>query len=188
VTTRRLIGSPPIAALLGIAIVFLASSCGQSTPSATLPTPSAASSPTPSASPSPSPPPGGPVPAQLLGDWFLRTAVVDAIPGFASNVCPSHPTAENCFVQLTLTATTYSLLAPDGGGGADSVVVNHNEIDFFNAPSHGCLDLPNVVGRYKWTLTGGVLHFTLISDPCISAASVSSRVAFVANHSFYRTH
>jgi hypothetical protein len=128
------------------------------------------------------------VPAQLLGDWFLRTAVVDAIPGMASNVCPSHPIAENCFVQLTLTATTYSLR--DAGGGVDGadVVVNNNEIDFFNQASHFCLDLPNVVGRYKWTLIGGVFHLTLISDPCISAASVESRVAFVANHSFYRTH
>ncbi len=128
------------------------------------------------------------MPAQLLGDWFLPTAVVDAIPGMASNVCPSHPIAENCFVQLTLTATTYSLRSPDGGAGGGYVVVNNNEIDFFNQGSHGCLDLPNVVGRYKWTLIGGVLHFTLISDPCISAASVDSRVAFVANQSFYRTH
>ena len=128
------------------------------------------------------------MPAQLLGDWFLRTAVVDAIPGFASNVCPSHPTAENCFVQLTLTATTYTLRSAVGPCCAADVVVNNNEIDFFNQAPHGCLDLPNVVGRYKWTLTGGVLHFALISDPCISAASVDSRVAFVANQSFYRTH
>lgn len=57
-TTQRWNGSPAIAALLSIAVVFLASSCGQPTYSAKLPTPSAA----------PSPPPGGPVPDQLLGD------------------------------------------------------------------------------------------------------------------------
>jgi hypothetical protein len=168
-TAQRWFVSPAIAALLGIAIVFLASSCGQSTSSVKLPTPSAAPSPTPAAAASPSPPPGGPVPAQLLGDWFLPPAAVESV-GYP---CPSPPTAANCFFQLTLTATTYLQIRLDGivkqPDGKGDVVVNNNEIDFFNDAFEGCLYLPDGVGRYTWTLTGGVLDFTLISDPCLRA-------------------
>src|SRR5450759_1681684 len=87
------IGSPAIASLLAIAVVLLASSCSQSTSSAKLPTPSAA----------PSPPPGGPVPDQLLGDWFMAMppAVIEVRTGVP---CPSPPTAEHCFFQLRLLA------------------------------------------------------------------------------------
>jgi hypothetical protein len=168
-TAQRWFVSPAIAALLGIAIVFLASSCGQSTSSAKLPTPSAAPSPTPAPSlPAASPPPGGPVPTQLLGDWFLPPAANEAING--NGVCQSPATAANCFIQLTLTATTYHLAVTGAGGrgqyaGSGDVVVNDNGIDVFNGALCG-LQLPDGVGRYKWTLTGGVLHFTLISDPC----------------------
>lgn len=150
--------SPPVAALLALAIVFLASSCGPSTSSAKLPTPSVA----------PSPPPGGPVPAQLLGDWywFRPPADVTAVSGVA---CPSPPTPTNCFFQLTLTATTYHQAFTATGGsqfaGSGDVVVNNNEIDFFNGAICG-LKLPDGVGRYTWTLTRGILYFKLISDPC----------------------
>jgi hypothetical protein len=126
---------------------------------------SSASSATSAASPlpSPSPPPGGgPVPAQLLGDWFLPPVAHIAISG--NGVCPSPATLANCFLRLTLTATTFHMYSTDTGGkdqlfGNGEVVVNNNEIDVFNGICPG-------VGRYKWTLTGGRLHFTLNSDPC----------------------
>jgi hypothetical protein len=159
--TKHRIASPATVALLGVAIVFLASSCGQSTSSATVPTPHAAPSPTPAASP----PPGGPVPAELLGDWFLPPAAVLDI-GYT---CPSHPNDLNCFADLTFTATTYQVVfhaiaaSPPGHG---DVVVNNDEIDFFNGVQCG-LQLPDGVGRFKWTLTSGVLHLVpLNQDPC----------------------
>jgi hypothetical protein len=45
-------------------------------------------------------------------------------------------------------------------GSGDVVVTN-----FFNGVICG-LKLPDGVGRYTWTLTGGILYFKLISDPC----------------------
>jgi hypothetical protein len=159
-TTKHQIAAPLIAAVLGSAIIFLNSSCGQPTSSAT--SPLVAPSPTPAVSP----PPGGPVPAQLLGDWFLPPAAVQSV-GYP---CPKPPTAANCFFQLTLTATTYQQFRLGGTallpGGKGDVVVNNNEIDFFNDGFEGCRPLPDGVGRYTWTLTGGVLYFTLISDLC----------------------
>ena len=127
---------------------------------------------------SPSWPPAGPVPAQLLGDWFLgpgayqylRAAIRSGTPS-----CPSPPTAANCFVKLTFTATTFRESFTAIGGSQDvgvgNVVVNNSEIDFFNDPGCGNL-LPDNVGRYTWALTGGVLAFTLISDPCSSDQNV----------------
>jgi hypothetical protein len=166
-TTQRRIGAPAIAALLGIAFVVLLSSCGQSTSSTAVPTPSTAPNPTPA-----SPPPGGPVPARLIGVWLLDTPHPD--PGLALDGII------NGKVQLTLTATTYRVEAvknnpnprtPDSG----EVVVNNTEIDFFSEATgmplcH--LQLPDGVGRYTWTLTGGVLHFAPLitsgyfGDPC----------------------
>jgi Fibronectin type III domain len=108
----------------------------------------------PSKSVTPTPPlAGGPVPAQLIGDWFLfLPAVVTAVGGAP---CPSPPTHTNCFFQLTLTATTYIGAVTALGGsqpyGSGDVVVNHTEIDFFNGGGCG-LQLPDGVGRYKWAL------------------------------------
>ena len=155
-------------ALLAIVVVSLASSCAQSTASATS-TPSALPSPTPSASlPTASPPLGGPVPAQLLGDWY-KVMPSDTFTAMSSYPCPAHPTPANCFFQLTLTATSYNQSFTALGGRQDAgqgdVVVNQREIDFFNGALCG-LQLQDGVGRYKWTLTGGVLHLALISDPC----------------------
>jgi hypothetical protein len=155
-TTRGLITSPLLVALLGITIVFLASSCGQSTTAAKLSAPSAAAG----------FPSGGPVPAQLLGAWFMPPAAVEAVSGVA---CPSPPSATNCFFQLTLLAKTYYQAYTASGGkqaaGQGNVVVNNNEIDFFNGAMCG-LKLPDGIGRYRWTITAGLLYFTLISDPC----------------------
>jgi hypothetical protein len=187
-TTQRWMHSSAIAAPLSIALLLLASSCGQSTSSAKLPTPSAAPSPTPAAA-SPTPPPGGPVPAQLLGDWFLPQAATTAFFGaHTGEECPSDASASNCFVQLTLTAASYQQMYTAGGGarnlGSGNVVVSNNEIDFFNEVNpDGITDcaIRGGVGRYKWTLTGGVLLFTLISEPC-------SGTAVLAYKGWRRTH
>jgi hypothetical protein len=105
------------------------------------------------------------VPAQLLGDWLQPPAVVKDFDGNASCV----------LLKLTLTATTYQImhtaLAACGTGGSGDVVVNNNEIDFFNAlagPEGTCSD----VGRYTWTLTSGLLYLTVISDPCRPALRI----------------
>jgi hypothetical protein len=169
-TSERRTGSSAIAALLAMAFVLLASSCGQSTSSAVLPTPSVAFSPTPAASL----PPGGPVPAQLLGDWYLPPAAVEAAIGES---CPSPATTSNCFYDLTLAPTSYKLVYRDGGvsgAGNGDAVVNNNEIDFFNGQQCG-LQLPDGVGRYTWILTGGILTFTLISDPCGRSRRLTQR-------------
>jgi len=164
-TVKVWVGSPAIAAALGIAIVLLASSCGTSTSLASRPTPSVVASATHTTPPPPaSPPPGGPVPAQLLGDWFLGPAVTVVADG--ASACPSPPTAANCFTQLNLTATEYHVSLVQTPTAAGNVVVNSDEIDFFNGGNCG-LQLPDGVGRYKWTITGGVLQMTLLDqDPC----------------------
>jgi hypothetical protein len=168
-STQRWIGSPAIAALLGIALVVLASSCGQSTSSAKLPTPSAA----------PSPPPGGPVPIKLLGGWYVMPADINAIVGYTACQLPSTPA--KCSVQIVFTTTTVTW--PNNLGFPSccgDVVVSNSEVDFFN--DSGCgIPLPDGLGRYMWTLTGSVLHFTpLNQDPC-------DRSAWLANRNFYRT-
>lgn len=108
------------------------------------------------------------MPNQLLGDWyeFVPPATFTAISSFP---CPPHPTAANCFFQLTLTATAYHQSFTAVGGtqeaGHGDVVVNNQEIDFFNGALCG-LALPDGVGRYTWSIAGGVLRLNLISDPC----------------------
>jgi hypothetical protein len=129
----------------------------------------------------PSPPPGGPVPAQLLGDWFLPPAITDAILGHGpTTTCPQPPTAANCYYQLTLSAGLYHFYLSGVVSAEGHVVVNHNEIDFFTDSIDCGLELPDGVGRYHWTITGGVLHLTLISDPC-------GRDYVLANRSWLRT-
>jgi hypothetical protein len=176
-TTRRWIGWPAIAALLSIAVVFLTSSCDQPTSSANLPTPSAG----------PSRPTGGPVPDQLLGDWFMAMppAVIEARTGVP---CPSPPTAENCFFQLTLMASTSHAFFVASPGVGDlltgDVVVNKDEIDFFNGvycELNQGLHLPDGVGRYTWKVTDGLLYLTMISDPC-------TRSHFFSYQGWSRTH
>jgi hypothetical protein len=152
-------------ALLGIALVLVASSCGQTTASAKPATPSGAAS----------RPAGGQVPAQLLGDWFLPPAIVIAEEGNSS--CR--------LLKLTLTATAYRLTHDPACGvfaSTGEVVVNKTEIDFFNADVCA-LKLPNGVGRYAWMLTDGVLHFLpLNQDPCPRGP------AWLANRSYSRTN
>lgn len=163
--------------MICVALIFLASACSGSNSSANLATPSAV----------PSPPPGGPVPDQLIGDWFMAMppAVIEVKTGVP---CPSHPTAENCFFQLTLMASTsHAFFVASPGVGdllAGDVVVNNNEIDFFNGvycEVNQGLYLPDGVGRYAWKVTGGLLYLTLISDPC-------TRSHFFAYQGWSRTH
>jgi hypothetical protein len=113
------------------------------------------------------------VPTQLLGDWLLPTAALDAVVG-----CPKPLLAVSCRLTLILTPTTYAFSGPYPEGGGD-VVVNGSEIDFFTSTT--CELNRFFIGRYIWTLTATVLHFTpLNDDPC-------SRHSYVANQSFYRT-
>jgi len=64
--------------------------------------------------------------------------------------------------KLTLTQDTYRFVQARG-----SVVVNDDEMDLFGAP--GCIDEIgyDAVGRYRWTLSEGLLRFSALNaDPC----------------------
>jgi hypothetical protein len=119
----------------------------------------------------------------LIGDWFMfmPPAVFESVTGLS---CPSPPTAENCFFQLTLLASTSHayFVANVGVGdlGTGDVVVNNDEIDFFSGVYCG-LPLPDGVGRYTWKLTSGLLYLTNISDPC-------TRAHFFSYQGWTRTH
>lgn len=100
-----------------------------------------------STAPAASPPPGGPAPAQLIGTW---TRVV---------------TAADSAAVVTITTSGFQVADKLGGGSGD-LVVNGNEIDFFNVLQCG-LVLPHGVGRYQWRLRGTTLHFVPLNhDPC----------------------
>ena len=133
-------------ALLVLVPSCLLVGCGGVTHSASATPHSAAlalGTPTP---PAASPPPGGPVPVQLLGNWQLGPDSTDAI-------------------DLVLHAHTFSFVT-SGDINFGDIVVNGNEIDFFNGDGCG-LVLPDGVGRYNWSLQSSVLHFMpLNQDPC----------------------
>ncbi len=120
------------------------------TTAAQSPTAAAAATSAPAATlpPTAVPPAGGPVPAELLGRWVGK-----------SDTQPPGPE------YLTLSTTTHRLQSADGTS-TGSVVVNSDEIDFFDASQCG-LRLPDGIGRYRWTLIDGVLHFAALNkDPC----------------------
>jgi hypothetical protein len=97
-----------------------------------------------SPSPSPAAPQGSPVPVQLDGAW---RQVAD----------PS--------VVMILTDNYYSSAGPLGSGYGN-VVAKGSEIDFFNG-SQCNSPLPAGIGKYRWTISGGLLMFSpLNTDPC----------------------
>jgi hypothetical protein len=123
------------------------------------PPPSAAST----VSPTASAPPGGAVPMTLAGDWVLR--------GTTSSSGP----------DLVFQANTYELIT-NGGVSFGNVALNGNQIEFFNG-SMCRISLPGGVGRYRWSLHGGVLQFTpLNADPC------GGRTRPLANQTYVRQH
>jgi hypothetical protein len=123
------------------------------------PPPSATSTVAPTASA----PPGGAVPTTLAGNWILRTTTPSTSP------------------DLVFQASSYELIT-NGGLSFGNVAVNGNEIDFFNG--NVCrIPLPGGVGRYRWSLHGGVLQFTPLNmDPC------GGRTRPLANQTYVRQH
>jgi hypothetical protein len=154
---------------LCISFVLLASACGQSTQTANVRPPSAASG----------TPHGSPVPAQLIGDWLMPATEAKALAGGS---CPTPLAISTCMFKLTFTTTTYNWttnIAGFSGGGGD-VVVNGTEMDFFNGQACG-MRPPEGIGRYRWTLTAGVLSFALLNqDPC-------PRTPWLDNQTYSRT-
>ena len=114
----------------------------------------------------------------------MPPAVIEAV---TTVPCPSPPTAENCVFQLTLMASTshaYLMASRSVDLLMGDVVVNNNEIDFFNGvycELNQGLHLPDGVGRYTWKVTSGLLYLTLISDPC-------TRSHFFYYQGWSRTH
>jgi hypothetical protein len=156
---------------LFISFVLLASACGQSTSSVKQAAPSVAAV----------APVGGQVPARLQGDWLLPPAAALAYQKSSGDTCPAPLAVATCMFKLSFTASSYNfeINAPGRTGGGGDAVVNGAEIDFFNGQACS-LELPEGVGRYTWTLTGGVLHFTpLNQDPC-------PRAPILANESYSR--
>jgi hypothetical protein len=135
-----------ITGLLVLLAAGLLAGCGETattTPRATTPATTSAS-----ATPAPTIPPGGPPPAQLLGTWHQQ--------GVSAGQA----------ADLTILATRYGI---DQGGDTTGgqLVVNGDEIDFFNEDPGSPCDVKLPPGRYRWTLTNGTLHFMAINmDPC----------------------
>lgn len=93
-----------------------------------------------STSPTPAPPPGGAAPAELQGQW---------LPPDGSG---------RLFIRADYWAS---------GDAYSEFVVNGDEIDFYNGRMCG-LRLPDGVGRYRWSITDGLLRFVpLTPDPCM---------------------
>jgi len=113
-------------------------------------TPATSSRPqTSTANPVVSPPPGGPVPSVLTGDW----------------VSPSKDNNPSDATDLILHGSRFEIQT-SGGLSFGMVAVNGSEIDFFNGDV--CrIGLPGGVGRYHWSVQGGILHLTPLNvDPC----------------------
>ena len=86
------------------------------------------------------------MPSSLAGTWYH----------------PLHAT------QVNLSSNEYRVVQTDPANHAEGeVVVNGDEIDFFNGSGCG-LALPDGIGRYRWTLQGsGSVHFTALNhDRC----------------------
>jgi len=119
-------------------------------------------------------PAGGPLPAEILGVWYLPVAAVNAVVG-----CRTPLRYQTCNLRLTLATTSYSFagtIAP----GPGNVSVNETEMDFFNAPQ--CqFSGPQALGSYTWTLTNASLHLKpLNTDLC-------GRGQFLSGATFFRS-
>ena len=146
-----------LAALLGAACSPIGSSGGAS---ATQPLPPTSASPSTTVSATAAWPPGDPVPSSLAGTWYF----------------PLHAT------EVTLSGNDYRVVQTSPANhAAGNVVVNGDEIDFFNGSGCG-IPLPDGVGRYRWKLEdNGSVQFTALNpDPC-------GRVDILANATWTRT-
>ena len=144
-----------VALLFGAACTPTGSSEG---PSATPPPSSAPASATVVATPTW--PPGDPVPSALAGTWYF----------------PLHST------EVELSGNDYRVIQTSPANhAAGNVVVNGDEIDFFNGSGCG-IPLPEGIGRYRWELQdSGSMHFTALNtDPC-------GRVDILADATWTRT-
>ena len=111
----------------------------------------------PTRTPQPTPEllPGSPVPSELEGYWWYDLRGL----------------------TMWLRDYQYNLDQVDQSLSGN-VVVNGDEIDFFNAGPCG-IPLPGGVGRYRWTITGNELLLTSIEyDPC-GRREYLSNVTFV---------
>ena len=137
--------------LAAFCVTVALGACAAQPPAGSAITPAASaspSSPTPSAAPS-GWPTGDPVPAAPAGTWYRSGET------------------------LIFSGNTYSFPTAAGAGG--NVVVNGNEILFFNGSTCG-LFLPGGIGRYSWTVSGESLNFVALArDPCGRVALAYSR-------------
>lgn len=86
------------------------------------------------------------MPSSLAGTWYH----------------PLHST------EVNLSGNEYRVTQTDPANHAEgNVVVDGDEIDFFNGNGCGVL-LPGGIGRYRWKLQdSGSVHFTALNqDPC----------------------
>lgn len=92
------------------------------------------------------PPPGGPAPPELQGTWLFRSESLGP-------------------VRLNITEDRYAVSA-GGRSTQGDLVVDGDEIAFFN--SNVCpLELPEGIGRYRWSITDEKLRLKLLGkDPC----------------------
>ena len=98
-------------------------------------------------------PSGDAAPAQLQGTWKL--------------VSKENPDKG---LHVVISERHYRVVTRLAHG---DLAVKGNEIAFFNAAICG-LQLPDGVGRYRWTIEGKRLHFELIGEePCGGRAAIS---------------
>jgi hypothetical protein len=161
---------PAALATIACALLFSGVACGSAQSAAGIPS----ATPVATALPAAFAPAGGPLPAELLGVWYLPASAVSPVAE-----CPTPLTYQTCNLRLTLAATSYSFAGTRPPGPGD-LRVNGTEIDFFNATQ--CeLTGAQGLGSYTWTLTNGSLHLApLNSDPC-------GRTQYLSNRTFFRS-
>jgi hypothetical protein len=154
-------------AIAGFALLAAACAGANASPEATgqvTSSPSVTILPVPSASPGPVPSPTAqPVPSGSArptpgADWPAGDPVPEALRGVWYE--PSYPT------KMTLEGNDYTFIQP-ARSAHGNVVVNGDEIDFFNGDQCG-FPLPRGVGKYHWELVDeSTIKFTgLNEDPC----------------------